>query len=135
MKYNNYSTESLQDIIENIGKIQKIIDKRKKTAIQLNIGDVYLSKKDKEISLYKVTRKLNSNQIYSKELFINPDHVDIYNDEYICDIAYLSTLIKVENIELFDTVWKMVEDFNKENKQRNLNLYNQINTMFNENKK
>lgn len=135
MKYNNYSTESLQDILENIGKIQKIIEKRKKTAIQLNIGDVYLSKKEKEISLYKVTRKLNSNQIYSKELFINPDHVDIYNDEYICDVAYLSTLIKIENIELFDTVWKMVEEFNKENKQRNLNLYNQINTMFNENKK
>lgn len=135
MKYNNYSTESLQDIIENIGKIQKIIEKRKKTAIQLNIGDVYLSKKEKEISLYKVTRKLNSNQIYSKELFINPDHVDIYNDEYICDVAYLSTLIKIENIELFDTVWKMVEEFNKENKQRSLNLYNKINIMFNENKK
>mgnify|MGYP003299332766 CR=1 FL=1 len=28
-----------------------------------------------------------------------------------------ASTLKVENIELFDTVWKMVEDFNKENKQ------------------
>lgn len=133
MKYYNYSTETLQDILDNIEKIKKILEKRKKTIAKFKKNDVFIHKEEKGVTLYKIIEEPTNCWIHTKEISISPNETFCFNEDTGCDSVYLSKLEKFPNIELFDIIWELVLEKNKQVEIIENNLYTKIMELFNKN--
>lgn len=134
MEYYNYSTKTLQDILDNVEKIKKILEKRKKTISEFKKNDVFVQNDEKGITLYKIIEEPTNCWINTKEISLSPNETFCSDEDTAgCDSIYLSKLEKISNPELFDIIWSLILEKNKQVEIIENALYTKVMELFNKN--